>query len=515
MLMCSKKQVGWYVFCLTLLGLSLRIYRLDFQSLWLDEVITFVTANAPFLTILTNPYDMNIPPLYYLTAHLILKIGYQEFFLRLPSVVFGTLTIPLFYLVLRNWWGRSSALIGMLLITVSPFHIWYSQEARPYTLLLLLAALSVWFFQQLMRNDVSHWMKVGFVVSTAMTFYCHTVAIAFIGFLAFYVLLTTPYKLWKGWGALFAAIVLLILPAIYRLLLIPPTGSANSFAPSEPIAAIGYSIWAFGTGYSLGPTLAELHMPNRMDFLWPHVPVIIPLMLLFSTLLVLGAVQLKQRLQAFSFTALWFMIPLGFAILGSAVTVHPFNARYAIISYLPFLAFLASGLVGIKLRWARNMVIGSLILISLVSLGNYYFEERYHREDNRAAAQFLSSHAAPGDLIVVSAAYTVLNLQHYYVGEPVVFVGYPTHRMIEEDAAREANSLGAFFVNPDRTGADLERIIVGRDRFWLFLSRTFHSDAYGSIRRALDAKYRQQFSASWAGAELILYERPRASRQAQ
>jgi 4-amino-4-deoxy-L-arabinose transferase-like glycosyltransferase len=481
--------------------------------LWHDEVITFITAiDSPF-KIMTDPYDMNIPPLYYLIEHLVLRLGHGEFILRLPSVIVASLSIPTFFGVLSHGYGRAVGIAGAGLMVLSPLHVWYSQEARPYALLVFLSLVSIWCFQRLIDRQANLIWSGAFVIFTALVFYAHTVGIALIGSMVVYVLMTTSYTHWKQWFARFAMIGLFIAPAIYRLLLIPPVASANEFDSSKPLASIAYTLWAFGTGFSFGPTVADLHMPDRASIIWGYLPLIVPVMLVLCFLSIFGAFQLlREDRKKFWFTTLWLCFPLGFALLGSMLTVHPFNVRYSILAFPPFLTLISVGIVHTKNYWARSVAAAGIVLISLGSLTNYFFNERYHRDDNRSASQFLSLHAVPNDLVIASAAYTAPNLRYYYQGEPIKIVGYPTHKSLEEDNSIHPDPPGALYVeNDDPIGRDIEHIIGDRQRFWLFLSRIYDSDPYGAIPGFLNTKYSQKLSASWPGTQLILYENRRDS----
>jgi hypothetical protein len=189
------------------------------------------------------------------------------------------------------------------------------------------------------------------------------------------------------------------------------------------------------------------------------------------------------------------------------LTVHPFNVRYSILAFPPFLTLLAIGGVQIQNWWRRALFTALIFSISLSSLTNYFFNERYHRDDNRSASRFLSLHAAPNDLVIASAAYTAPNLRYYYQGDPLTIVGYPTHKTLKDDNSIHPDPPGALFVeNGHPIDADIEQIVAGRERVWLFLSRVFHSDPYGIISAFLDTKYERKLSASWAGTQLILYE---------
>ena len=150
------------------------------------EIGTFINSSGPLSQVIFHPpIHPGTPPLYYIIEHFTLQLGNQEAVLRLPSLIFGLISIALFYLILSNWFDKRISIVGTIIITISPFHVWYSQEARPYSLLLCLSLLSIWLFQRLIKNKSNIWLSLAFVISTAWTFYCHTVGISLILFIVF------------------------------------------------------------------------------------------------------------------------------------------------------------------------------------------------------------------------------------------------------------------------------------------------------------------------------------------
>jgi uncharacterized membrane protein len=509
--MISKKHYVLIVLFVIFIGLVLRLYRLNYQSFWNDEIITIYNTNISIHDMIVNPRDINILPLYYIIIYPIMRLHIEESLLRFPSMIFGLMSVVLFYLVIHHLFHSriQIGLIGTVIMAVSPFHIWYSQEARPYIVLLFFSLLSLLLVQMIIQGKSNLWLRLCFVISTAATFYCHTVAIAFIGFLAIYVLIWTPRSQWRDWLLLFGAVALLLTPGIYRLLIIPPVGTANPLR-STSLLAIPYAMWVFSTGYSLGPSLSELHTSGPLNTLFPYIPIIFPLMVFFSGLSLFGALRLLRHNRSLFWTILlWFLFPCAFGILGSVFTRHPFNVRYIILSFPAFVIFLAVGVFYIKSSYIRIMSFSIIIVVSTFSLMNYYFDERYHRDNNRAAGQYLTTHALPDDLVLVSAAYTAPNLRYYYRGTSEIHIrGYPRGRDFAEiPSNRRANGelTSTFPAKATKIDSDLEAIIGDRERFWLFLSRTFHSDPKGRIRTFLDERYCRVLQAAWVGTELILY----------
>jgi len=134
------------IYIVLFLGLILRLISIN-QSLWLDEATTALVAKMPIADFFTKfmPADFH-PPLYYLAISLWSTVfGYTEISLRMPSVIFGVLSIYTVYLVakeLKLKWPIAPALF----LATSGLHIYYSQEARMYVMATFLVLLSVLFF---------------------------------------------------------------------------------------------------------------------------------------------------------------------------------------------------------------------------------------------------------------------------------------------------------------------------------------------------------------------------------
>ena len=126
-----------------LIGLALRLWGLGQESLWADEFYTLLTASQPsFGAVMDRVVRIEPhPPLYFLIMHAWLALaGTSDVALRLPSALAGALTVPLLFLLMRLLFPSrpGAAGVGAGLLALSPMHIWYSQEARAYALVLLI-----------------------------------------------------------------------------------------------------------------------------------------------------------------------------------------------------------------------------------------------------------------------------------------------------------------------------------------------------------------------------------------
>jgi mannosyltransferase len=151
------KDKNWFpyllLFLITALAAGLRFYKLGEWSFWIDEIYTINHAQAHFSSkeLLLNhipPARNWIPISIILTAQVINQLGVSEWSARLVSAVIGILTIPILFFPLRKIFGSSVTLIALLLLAVAPWHIFWSQNARFYTSLMLFytLALAVFYF---------------------------------------------------------------------------------------------------------------------------------------------------------------------------------------------------------------------------------------------------------------------------------------------------------------------------------------------------------------------------------
>lgn len=152
----KRKLIGnrqnLFLFFLFILGAGLRIFQLGVESLWYDEVGTIDQATRDLTALFSEFYQD--PPLYpFLLRYWMLALGPSEISLRLLSVVFSVASLFLLYSISSSLFNRKIGYISTFLLSVSPFHIFYSQEVRYYSLSLFLVLASIFLFQKVLRRD--------------------------------------------------------------------------------------------------------------------------------------------------------------------------------------------------------------------------------------------------------------------------------------------------------------------------------------------------------------------------
>ncbi len=160
-----------------MLGLALRLYALDADSLWLDEIFTVTTSRLDFWSIPTFLATSDThPPMLYVMAKLASGLwGGSEFAIRMPAALLGSVSVLFVFKVGEILWGRKEGLIAAFLLSISAYHVQYSQEARDYSLLVFLALLSLIFLLMALKQGQKR-MWLLFALCTSFSIYTHDVA---------------------------------------------------------------------------------------------------------------------------------------------------------------------------------------------------------------------------------------------------------------------------------------------------------------------------------------------------
>src|SRR5690606_29426767 len=100
--------------------------------------------------------------------------------IRLPALVFGVASVPMLYVLGREVASRREALLAAALLTVSYHHIWFSQNARGYTMLAFFAMLATYLLLRGVRTR-SRRTFVAYGVVLALSTFTHLTTVFLIG----------------------------------------------------------------------------------------------------------------------------------------------------------------------------------------------------------------------------------------------------------------------------------------------------------------------------------------------
>src|SRR5258708_3247127 len=167
--MLKKFLQNGQMFCILLLALGLRLPFLN-GSFWLDEAAQALESARPFSQQLNITDDFQ-PPLIHLLIHFLLAVSRNECCLRSGAALGpGIITIWATYQMGQKLWNKNTGLAAAVLLSTSSFHVFYSQELRPYALPAMLATLSWLCLVHMMKKNNLR-MLVCYSILTGVGFY--------------------------------------------------------------------------------------------------------------------------------------------------------------------------------------------------------------------------------------------------------------------------------------------------------------------------------------------------------
>lgn len=497
---------------LALVGLSavallLRFHALDRQSIWYDEANSIRIAARPPAELFTELSADASPPLYYLAMHLwIAVLGTHEFAVRAFSALAGAAAVPLLFLTGRRFFGRRAAWTAAGLAAISPFHLYYSQEARMYSLLALVATLVLLLGYRAGRRDhCRDW--IGFALACAAGAYVHNyglfIAAGVVGALALLLRHHRGRLLHLGWACATAA--LLYLPWLPHAIRSQLQGTAitGGWLPSFGLHLISQTV----------SHLCSLHMftPRALLFWVGYAAVALALAGLTVRRLRTPAGEWRWRWRlppSAGFPAVAFLIALALPVAISAAKPIYLPERYAIAFWPAAVLLLAAGLSRLPEAWFRASV-AALVLTS--GAGLIWHFGYMQKSGDRKAAIFLAEHLRDTDLVVFAPHWTAVAPLYYLRALPHQ-TGYPMRTLEERRRHNEA------LERDRRSLADMTRLLDAHGRqpgariVLVRLLAEWETDA-AQLQQAIERGWTRAAAAAFPPLAVIVYEPGPAVRE--
>lgn len=350
------------------------------QSLWLDEAINVVSArNLDLISFVTQyPIGDYHPPGYFALLWIWTHIfGFNEIIVRLPSVFFGVGTVVLTYFLGKNLFNKKIATVASLLLAVSPLSVYYSQEARMYSMAMFAVTLLSYFFIQLLNGK--KWSFIEYSLAGILVLYSDYV-------------------------------VYLIFPAHFLFLLLTKRSLLKKWMASVGISLLGFLPWLF--------VLPAQLLEGRVTFLalpgWGRVAggadvrniILVPIKfifgrisfeskvlygLLFTLFIFMYGYIISRVIKKFNknilFLCIWILLPF-FTVIFISFFI-PFLSYFRLIfMFPPFYLLVGKGLEILPEKISKFILV-FLVLSSLCFLSIYYLNPKFQREDWKGAAHFL------------------------------------------------------------------------------------------------------------------------------
>ena len=415
-LLLSEKRRSYFILSLILFcAFVMRLWKIDFQSLWLDELHTMIESD-PDSTWETMLFYLKCcdqqPPLYFSLVKISFALfGHTAISARLICVIAGTVSVWGMYLLGKEILNRNLGLISAVLTTINYYNLYYSQEARSYILAFLFATLSFLFLIRLLKKmNIKN--SILYAVFSLLLLYSH-----------YYSLFVVASQI--------AVIVLLFF--------FTEKGQRKSyikhFLLSGLIIAGGYLPW-----------LPYLEAVSRINSFWaPLVPVTFvsdyffeyfgnmkflkPILLLLLTVYLFKVFSAKKSLNSnpaksnplwFSFILLsiWIVVTYLIPYLRSLLVVPMLYPRYTIVVLPAFLIAIAYGIELINFKPLKVFVLSTFIILSLTTL---LFSRRYYTQVSKTQFREMTQFVVKNNTENYPIIDELVSWQHQYYFKALKF----------------------------------------------------------------------------------------------
>lgn len=465
----------WLLLGIVLLAFAHVAIGLGYKAFWWDESLSLQRAESalePLLrgTILIKDGVTTVsstdqhPPFYFLLQAILLRTaGESEYTVRFASAMAATLLAPCLFVLARLFARRRvlpphAALWAAFFAAISPFFLWFGQEARPYALWATLAVLVTYLLLAACEDRPHAWAwRTGYGVTLILFLLTHYYATFLLPVQAV-VVYRAVSKRSRGWAIALAALLLTAGAALGLLLywiVVSQQGGGN-FSSVSP----GILIPDILNAYSLGLSM-DISQVRWLD-------------LVFAIVALAGAVWMVRSRQALRRDG-WvvpasIVIPVLVVLIAEAFHPVYMTARHLSLIAGLFLLLLGAGLGLLQRRslWLALPVAALIVGGAGWSTANYYTSPLYAKDDYRAFGDYVRARVMPGDAVIYLPP-TSWRIFDYYAGmdriESAVSKGVniPVFAVPTLDQTRD---LDAFL---DDLGGKVRRI-------WVFKGHPFYEN---------------------------------------
>lgn len=401
---------------LVILGVSLflRVHDLGKESIWYDEAVAVKDANlAAFSDVIKVVKETdNNPPFYFIFLHFWIKVfGNSEFSVRMPSVIFSLGAIFMIYKVGGLLFGRNKGIVSSLLLGLSPFHIYYSQEARMYSLASFLTLVSFYFFLKIL-DKWSYKYALGYIIANSLFMYTHSYSLLIIlSQNIYFVLLFISKKRqlsFKNWLVLQTALILLFAPWINVLINKISVLQQGFWVPRPSILSI---IHIFQTYAGSGELLAIFLLLCLLTISKSKKT---RKKILFLPLRFISTMKGPHDCDKIYLLLIWILTPIVLPFIISQFSTPIIFAKYTIGASLAFYLLAARGITIINSKCIKIFIMAIIISFSILNLIKYH--SKIVKENWRTAVNYVENVAEPSDFLLFAKDYIETPYNYYSKG---------------------------------------------------------------------------------------------------
>lgn len=493
-----NEQVWLVLICFA--GLMLRLFYLDHQSLWFDEIATLINSKQKsFIEVIQSAIIIErSPPFYHVFMHYWVNLfGHSAFSLRLPSVVSGTITLFFTYKISRLLFHKNIALLSTSLLSISPFHIYYSQEARFFSFSVLFGCVSFYFFLKFLDKHKTSTI-VYYLIASSLSLWVSYVGILILMAQNIIFFLSKDVQSKKQTWLFVQTLLILacILPSFFFLRTQITQGYTNEPAhnvltglesqesefsekeaqqnPAKTDNSLFFQIHkAINFKTSQGLRYLFIHLPakfgsgmpavNRSPYQWSNEFTsffIYPSIAFFLIFLLLSLRLWKD--PGVQICLIVVIISIGGTFTISLLDLRPIGPRHAVQALPFFVILICASLYNLKHSVVKALC-GLILMITMtVSLYLYYFDSRTYKDDWPGVVAWIMKKIEPQDLLLFHGEFPYAPFRYYVLSNKKHRDKWKTLNLPFYVVRGRDGSLEDFFINtfPNKKKDGINRIYL-------------------------------------------------------
>jgi len=366
---------------IVILAIALRLYGFTSEGIWIDEAVSVYHAGQGAVHVL-GFVDTN-PPLHLLVLQPFTYFGLDSFWIRMPFLICGVLSVLLIYLVGKELFNRRVGLYSSLILALSSYHIYYSQEARPYALLAFLSLASFYFFITYLKSPTKR-NGLGYLITTSLAVYTHYFG-AFL-FIAQNVYLLLSKERPRKWLSLQGILIVSYIPAGFLV-----------FRALESFTVF----WLSSEFLTDMLFLPDIFSGN------PFLAVIYVLLSLY------GIFILRRNRKALPLLLVWILLPI---LIPLGISLYKIVLLPRYVMYISFPFFILAAFTLDKLK--KNLRVLVLLLVVVLSFTAVYTQAaRVDKEDWREVSFYVNSLPHLYTNTIIEPGYNIYPYAYYNLPE--------------------------------------------------------------------------------------------------
>ncbi|MCU1229824.1 MAG: rane protein-like protein [Acidobacteria bacterium] len=383
-----RRIADWLLLAIALLaGAWLRLRKLDATSLWLDEIIDYdiATRFAAHPTWRWWNVSKEHGPLFFV-SELAGRVTHSiELAARTPPAILGIAAIVLGWAFVRRQFPFGTAAVFALLLAISPLHVYYSGEARPYSLLMLLA---IALLALLLRRGSPGLMAVTLLAAALTSATAAPLIMSVLIIAALIYLFDREHRRFATHTMVAAGLCLLAIPLLY-------VGNSDPTAVTAPAVSLTRLVQSFSM------SALDSTAPRAAGYL-------------VALAAIIGSVVAirRDRISGTIITGMA-VLPIVIAIVALWTMSHWYSVRYVAAALPAYLLLAAIGIVA-SARPVLAIVIAAAIAREAWPAAS---AEPLQRLDWRVVATTIRQHAHDDDLVIAMNAWSYVSLEFYLRGQ--------------------------------------------------------------------------------------------------